>query len=41
MQVTGQGGLNCQNNKQNVPSIHVMAKKLQNNKQNVHFMGLL
>jgi hypothetical protein len=39
MQVTGQGGLNCQNNKQNVLSIHVMAQKLQNNKQNVHFMG--
>jgi hypothetical protein len=41
MQVMGQDGLNCQNNKQNVPSIHVTAKTHQNNKQNAHFMGLL
>jgi hypothetical protein len=40
-QVISQDGLNCQNNKQNVPSIHVTAKKHQNNKQNMHFMGLL
>jgi hypothetical protein len=40
-QVISQDGLNCQNNKLNVPSIHLMAKIHQNDKQNVHFMGLL